>query len=129
MTSRGMQRTARGIGILAILFLTFDTVIHLLSPQEVIDASATLGLPAGLMPPLGIVQAVLLVLYTLPRTAVLGAVLWTGYLGGAVLVHVRVGNPPFTHVLFPVYVAVLLWFPLYVREPRLRGLVPIRTEA
>ena len=128
MTSPGVRLTATALRVLAVLLLAFDTAIHLAAPQPVLDASAELGLPAGLMPAVGIVEAVLVALYVLPRTAPLGALLWTGYLGGAVLAHVRVGNPLFTHVLFPVYVAALLWSPVWLREPRLRALLPIRTE-
>ena len=128
MTSPGVRRTATALRVVAVLFLAFDTAIHLAAPQPVLDASAELGLPAGLMPAVGIVEAALLALYVLPRTAPLGAVLWTGYLGGAVLAHVRVGNPLFTHVLFPVYVAALVWSPVWLREPRLRALLPVRVE-
>lgn len=67
-----------------------------------------------------------LALYLVPRTSVLGAILLTGYLGGAIATHVRVDNPLFSHVLFPVYVAALLWGGVYLREPRLRALVPLR---
>ena len=75
------------------------------------------------MRPLGILQLVLLALYLVPRTALLGAVLWTGYLGGAVATHVRVGNPLVSHVLFPVYVAALLWGGLWLRDRRTRALL------
>lgn len=67
-----------------------------------------------------------LVLYVVPHTSVLGAILFTGYLGGAIATHVRIGSPLFTHVLFPIYVAVLIWGGLYAREHRLRPLIPIR---
>jgi ABC-type transport system involved in cytochrome c biogenesis permease component len=62
----------------------------------------------------------------IPRTAVLGAILLTGYLGGAIATHVRVGNPVFSHILFPVYIAVLIWGGLYLRDGRLRVLIPLR---
>ena len=65
-------------------------------------------------------------LYAIPRTSVFGALLLTGYLGGAIATHVRVGNPLFSHILFPTYVAALLWVPLWLREPRLRDLLPLR---
>ena len=68
-------------------------------------------------------------LYVLPQTSVLGAILLTGYLGGAVASHVRSGDPLFSHILFPVYVGILIWGGLYLREPRLRALVPIRNSA
>jgi hypothetical protein len=70
---------------------------------------------------IGLIQVVCLAVYLLPRTAILGAVLWTGYLGGAIATHVRVGNPLFSHILFPIYVAALLWGGLWLRDRRLRG--------
>jgi hypothetical protein len=69
---------------------------------------------------------VCLALFAIPQTSVLGAILFTGYLGGAIATHVRIGSPLFTHVLFPIYVAVLIWGGLYAREDRLRSLIPIR---
>ncbi len=75
---------------------------------------------------IGVLEALLLVLYLVPRTTILGAILWTGYLGGAILTNLRVELPLFSHVLFPTYVAALLWIPLYLREPRLRALLPLR---
>ena len=75
---------------------------------------------------LGIVLLVCVILYLIPRTSVLGAILLTGYLGGAVASHVRVGDPLFTHTLFPVFFAVLPWGGLYVRDPQLRALIPLR---
>ena len=121
--------TAAVLGTVAVLFLGFDATIHILDIQPVKDASIQLGLPAGLMVKLGILELVLLALYLVPRTAILGAVLWTGYLGGAILTNLRVGLPLFSHVLFPTYVAALLWIPLYLREPRLRALLPLRLRA
>jgi hypothetical protein len=111
---------------LVVLFLAFDTTIHILNIQAVKDASVQLGLPEGLMVKLGVLEAILLVLYLVPRTAILGAILWTGYLGGAILTNLRVELPLFSHVLFPTYVAALLWIPVYLREPRLRALLPLR---
>jgi hypothetical protein len=67
------------------------------------------------------------VLYAIPRTSVLGAILLTAYLGGAVATHLRVGDPLFSHVLFPTYLGVLLWLGLYLREERLRALIPLRS--
>ena len=112
---------------LAVLFLTFDAAIKLLRLPMAIDGTTQLGYPAGVVLPLGVVQAICLALYLIPRTSVLGAVLWTGYLGGAIATHVRLGNPLFTHVLFPVYVALLLWGGLWLRDPRLRALLPLRS--
>ena len=75
---------------------------------------------------IGIIELVCLALYVIPQTSVLGAILFTGYLGGAIATHVRIGSPLFTHILFPIYVAVLIWGGLYAREPRLRALLPVR---
>ncbi|MGH7518274.1 MAG: DoxX family protein [Gemmatimonadales bacterium] len=80
----------------------------------------------NLAPGIGVLQLVCLALYVIPRTSILGAILLTGYLGGAVATHVRVGSPLFSHVLFPVYVAVLIWGGLLLRDDRLRGLIPLR---
>jgi hypothetical protein len=116
-------RIASGI---AVLFLLFDAVGKLLRPAAVITGTTQLGWPARVILPLGIIQLVCLILYLVPRTNVLGAILWTGYLGGAVATHVRIGNPLFTHILFPTYLAALLWGGLWLRDLRLRSLLPIR---
>ena len=85
-----------------------------------------LGYPAASVHWIGIIELVCLVLYLVPRTSVLGGLLLTGYLGGAIASHVRISSPLFTHTLFPVYVALVLWGGLYLREKRLRALVPLR---
>jgi hypothetical protein len=82
-----------------------------------------LGWPASAILPLGIIQLVCLAVYLIPRTAILGAVLWTGYLGGAIATHMRLGNPLFSHTLFPTYVAALLWVGLWLRDRRLRAII------
>jgi len=111
---------------LAVVFLAFDCTIKLLRLAPALEGTVQLGFPAGVLVPLGIVQLVCLVLYLIPGSAVLGAVLWTGYLGGAIATHVRLGNPLFTHVLFPIYVAILIWGGLYLRDGRLRAIFPLR---
>jgi len=108
---------------LAVLFLAFDAGIKLIRLPMAIDGTTALGYPASVVLPLGVIQLLLLVVYLIPRTSVLGAVLWTGYLGGAIATHVRLGNPLFTHQLFPIYVAALLWGGLYLRDPRVRALL------
>jgi len=118
--SRWIGRVLSGI---PVLFLSFDAAVKLLNLPMVAEASEKLGIPASLGPAIGVVLAVCVLLYCVPRTAVLGAVLLTGYLGAAVLVHVRVGNPLFSHTLFPIYVAVLCWGGLYLRDERVRRLV------
>lgn len=108
---------------LAVLFLAFDAGIKLIQSPMAIEGTTTLGYPASVVLPLGLIQAVCLIVYLIPRTSVLGAILWTGYLGGAIATHVRLGNPLFTHQLFPIYVAALLWGGLYLRDQRVRALL------
>jgi hypothetical protein len=110
----------------AVLFLTFDTVLKVLRLAPAVEGTTSLGYPADSVFWIGVIELVCLACYVMPRTAVLGAVLMTGYLGGAIATHVRIASPLVTHTLFPVYVAALLWGGLYLREPRLRGLLPIR---
>jgi hypothetical protein len=118
--------TGRVLSSLAVLFLLFDAVGKLARPQAVIDGTTQLGFPTSVILPLGILQLVCLILYLIPRTSVLGALLWTGYLGGAIATHVRMGNPLFSHILFPTYIAALLWLGLWLRETRVRALLPLR---
>jgi hypothetical protein len=124
-TARG-RWTARIVTGLPVLFLAFDVVLKIASPPVVAEASAKLGLPASLTPVCAVLLAASLALYLAPRTAALGAVLLTGYLGGAVLVHARVGDPLLTHTLFPIYVGALLWLGLYLRDERVRRLLAAR---
>jgi hypothetical protein len=112
---------------LPALFLVMDGVMKLMKPDFVVKATVQLGFPESVIFPLGIVVLVCVILYVIPRTAVLGAILLTGYLGGAVATHVRAGDPLFSHALFPVYFGILLWGGLYLREERLRELIPLRT--
>ena len=118
--------TARVLAGLAIVFLTFDTTLKLLQLPPALTAAEELGYPAGSFVWIGLVQLACLMLYAVPRTAPVGAVLWTGYLGGAIATHVRLAHPLLTHTLFPLYLAVLLWLPLYLRDERVRGLVRVR---
>ena len=111
---------------LAALFLAFDTVGKVLTVPQVVEATVALGYPAASVRVIGIIELLSLVLYLFPRTAVFGAVLLTGYLGGAVATHVRIVSPLLTHVLFPAYVAALVWGGLWLREMRLQPLLPVR---
>ena len=110
----------------AVAFLVFDTVIKLMRHPAAVEGTAQLGYPEHVVVGIGLVELLCLALYVIPRTAVTGAILFTGYLGGAVATHVRLGNPLFSHTLFPIYVAALLWGGLWLREGRLRSLVPFR---
>jgi hypothetical protein len=123
---KGRLWTGRIMSALPALFLLMDGVMKLVKPEPVVKATVQLGYPENAIFGLGIVVLVCVVLYVIPRTAVLGAILLTGYLGGAVSAHVRVGDPLFSHALFPIYVAMLLWGGLYLREERLRALIPLR---
>jgi hypothetical protein len=124
-TSKAMW-AGRILSGLAVLFLLFDATLKVLQLPAAMQGTRELGYPESVILGLGIVQLVCLVAYLVPRTSVLGAVLWTGYLGGAVATHVRVGHPLFGYVLFPVYVAVLLWAGLWLRDERLRAVLPVR---
>src|SRR5688500_13389086 len=124
--SKGRLWTGRIMSALPALFLFVDGVGKLVKPAPVVEGTVQLGYPESVLLGLGIVLLACTVLYVIPRTAVLGAILLTGYLGGAIATHVRVGNPLFSHMLFPVYIAVLLWGGLYLRDERLRALMPLR---
>ena len=119
--------TGRVLSWLAVLFLLFDSAGKLLQVQPVVDGTRQLGYPPDVVFGLGLTLLACVVAYVIPRTSVLGALLLTGYLGGAVATHVRVHNPLLTHVLFPTYVAAFLWCGLILREPQLRRfLLPMR---
>ncbi len=113
---------------LPILFLLFDAVGKFVKPAPVVEGTVALGYSESVIVPLGIVLLVSTILYMIPQTAVLGAILLTGYLGGAVATHVRVGSPLPTHILFPVYLGIMLWLGLYLRDHRLRELLPLRSR-
>ncbi len=108
---------------IAVLFLAFDAAIKLVPTKEAIDGTTALGYQPHHLPIIGAIALACLVLYVVPRTAPLGAVLWTGYLGGAVATQLRVDNPLFSHILFPIYVATILWGGLYLRDARVRALL------
>lgn len=124
--SRKALSAGRIISALPVLFLLLDAVMKLIKPPPVVDATVKLGYPESTIVGMGIVLLACVFLYVIPQTSVLGAILLTGYLGGAVATHVRVGAPLLTHTLFPVYVGVLIWLGLYLRDGRLRALVPWR---
>jgi DoxX-like family len=108
---------------LALAFMTFDVGMKLSGAKQAIEGTTQLGFAASIILPLGLIQLAALLLYVIPRTAPLGATLLTAYLGGAVAIHVRLGNPLFSHVLSPVYVAIFLWGGLYLRDARVHALL------
>jgi hypothetical protein len=127
LPSRAARWTGRVLSGLPAAFLLLDAVMKFVKPEPVLKGTVELGFSESVIVPLGVVLLASTLLYVVPRTAVLGAILLTGYLGGAVCTHVRVGNPLFSHVLFPVYLGVLLWLGLYLRDRRVRALLPLRT--
>ena len=130
-----MKASFQGIGVrvgrvlsgLAIGFLLLDAGIKLVPLQIVTETMAQLGWPAdaGMARLLGAITLAATLLYAVPRTAPLGAILLTGYLGGAVATHVRIGSPLFSHVLFGVYLGSMVWGGLWLRSARLRALLPV----
>jgi DoxX-like protein len=116
----------RVVSGLAVLFLLFDSLIKVMKLHLAVEGTTALGYPATVVRGIGIIELVCLVLYVIPRTSVFGAILLTGYLGGAIATHVRVGSPLLTHTLFPIYVALLIWGGLFLRDCRLRALIPLR---
>jgi hypothetical protein len=115
----------RIISALAILFLAFDCVLKVLNLAPAVEATTQLGYPAGVVVGIGLLQLACLAVYVIPRTSVLGAVLLTGYLGGAVATHVRAESGLFS-VVFPVIIGVLIWGGLFLRDERVRALISPR---
>jgi hypothetical protein len=127
--ARWRRWTGRTLSGLAVAFLLFDSAGKLLEVRPVIEGTLHLGYPPDLVFTLGVILLTCVLTYVIPRTSVLGALLLTGYLGGAVATHVRVESPLFTHVLFPTYVAALVWGGLLLRDARLRAFLPVRSAS
>jgi len=125
--SRTSLWAGRVITVLVVLFLVFDCSIKLMKLAPAVEGTARLGYEVSLVPVIGFILLVCTALYLIPRTAILGAIILTGYLGGAVASQLRIGEPLLSHVFFPIYFAGLLWGGLYLREPRLRALFPLRS--
>ncbi len=123
--SKGRLWTGRVLSILAVIFLLFDAVGKLAMPHAVVQASARLGFPISLSAGVGILLLVCTTLYAIPRTAVLGAVLLTAFLGGAVAIQMRAGSPIF-ETTFPVIFAVIVWAGILLRENRISQVFPLR---
>ena len=116
----------RIVSYLPALFLLVDGVMKLVKPTVVVDATVKLGYAESAIIPIGVVLIICTILYLIPATSVLGAILLTGYLGGAVATHVRAAEGVFP-IVFPVIFGILIWLGLYLRDVRLRGLIPLRT--
>ena len=124
--SNGALWTGRALSAVVVLFMIFDGAIKLPPLDIVTQTMAQLGWPAdaNVARLLGVIGLISTALYATPRTSVLGAILLTAYMGGAISTHVRIGNPLFSHTLFGVYLGVILWGGLYLRDPRVRALIP-----
>jgi hypothetical protein len=124
--SPGALWTGRALSGVIVLFMIFDGVIKLPPLDIVTQTMVPLGWPAdpNVARMLGIIGLISTALYALPRTAVLGAILLTAYMGGAIATNVRIDNPLFSHTLFGVYLGIILWGGLYLRDPRVRALIP-----
>jgi DoxX-like family len=124
--SRGMLWTGRLMSALPVLFLLVDGVMKLIKPAIVVETTVQLGYPESAIVGIGLALLASTLLYLVPRTSVLGAILLTGYLGGAVATHVRVGDGLFP-ILFPIILSALLWAGLVLRDSRLRAFLPLQT--
>ena len=125
ITTKTMRWTGHIISALAVLFLVFDGVIKVLKLAPVMESFALLGYPPSVAFGIGILLLACLAVYVMPRTSVLSAILLTGYLGGAIASHVRIGSEPFS-LIFPIMIGALLWGGLYLRNNQLRALIPLR---
>jgi DoxX-like family len=127
MSQLAMRRTGLALTALVTLFLLMDAAMKLVPLPVVLETMGQLGWPAdaAVARLLGVITLISLALYLWPRTSVLGAILLTAYLGGAVATHTRIGSPLLSHILFGVYVGVLVWAGLWLRNPALRALIPL----
>jgi DoxX-like family len=126
--SRGRLWTSRILPGFIAAFMLLDAVMKFVAPKPVADAFVRTGWPLHLSAVLGAILLVSTLLYLIPRTEVLGAILLTGYLGGAVATNLRLENPLFSNTLFPVYFGILVWGTLWLRDPRIGGLIPRRRD-
>ena len=125
-TSKTQRRIGWGLTALTVLFMLFDAAGKLALEAHVVEATTKIGYPVGAIRPIGVIAPICTILYAIPRTAILGAVLLTGFCGGAVASKVRIEDPLFSSVLFGVYFGLIAWAGLYLRDDALRSLFPIR---
>ncbi len=124
--SKLKYRAGIALSALPVLFLLFDSVIKVIEIAPVTQSFTQLGYPISLARGLGVLELACIAVFVLPRTAALGAILLTGFLGGAIATHLRVGDPFLSHTAFPVYVALTVWGGLYLRDERVRALLSLR---
>lgn len=113
---------------LVAAFLLMDAVVKFIQPAGIEENVLPLGYTMQQMVPVGIILLCCLAIYLIPQTAVLGAILLTGYLGGAVATHLRIGSPLFSSTLFPIYIGIFVWLGIFLRDKRLRELIPFRSS-
>ncbi|HTW63870.1 MAG TPA: DoxX family protein [Bryobacteraceae bacterium] len=118
--------TSRTLSALVVLFLIFDGVTKILKVPQVIEATVRLGYPESAVVAIGIIVLACTLVYAIPHTSIFGAILLTAYLGGAVASQIRISAPAFD-TSFPIIFCVLIWAPLFLREPRLRAIIPVRS--
>ena len=123
--SKARLYTGMVFTVLVILFMTMDGVVKLTHAAAVLDANRQLEIPPTLTPVLGVIALICTAVYAIPATTVLGAILLTGYLGGAIAIQARIGSPFFSHTLFPIYIALFLWGGLWLRDQMLRDQFPV----
>ena len=121
--AKGKIWASRIMGGLVILFMLADSIFKFIVNEEVLKGTTDLGFSAHHLPIMGTLGLTSILLYAYPRTAILGAILLTGYFGGAIATHVRLDNPLFSHILFPVYLGILAWGALWLKNERLRQLI------
>ncbi|MGB8889108.1 MAG: DoxX family protein [Candidatus Korobacteraceae bacterium] len=126
--SKKMIWTGRIVSALVIVLMLFDATIKVLRLPAAVAGAVQVGYPANVVLPIGIVLLVCVVLYAIPRTSILGAILLTGYLGGAVATNVRISSPLLSYGLLPAYIGVLAWGGLFLRDESLRQLIPLRSS-
>lgn len=123
--SKPLLWAGRVMSGLLVVFMVMDSLIKLVLIQPVIDTMTQMGLPAAMARPIGAIELVVTLLYAIPRSSVLGAVLLTAVFGGAIASHWRLGDPLFSHTLFGVYLGLLAWGGIWLRDPRVRAVMPL----
>lgn len=126
--SKSRLWTARIMSGIVILFMLMDSIMKFIQPETVVTGTTELGYAVHHILPIGILGLISILLYTYPKTTILGALLLTGYWGGAIATHVRLDNPLFSHILFPVYLAILAWGGIWLRDEKLRDLIPFKKK-
>ncbi|HSY13250.1 MAG TPA: DoxX family protein [Verrucomicrobiae bacterium] len=127
--SKKMLWTGRIVSWVIAALLLLDAVMKVLQVPQVMEGTVKVGYPAGTVRPIGIILLLCLICYVIPRTSVLGAILLTGYLGGAVATNVRISTPLFSYTLIPMYVGVLVWGGLFLQDEGVRALIPLQKDS